>query len=137
MEAEASYLAYLAEALLGIGNVEDAHAVAEESVEVARRKETLFWELQSQIILANVLLQRNQAGDHPRIAECLKRAENLIDITGGKILLPLILKHRAELARLQGNNAENRRLLHEAYDLYRSMEAHGHAEWLEKKITSE
>ena len=134
LEAEAAYLAYLAEALLGIGNVEEAQAVAVESVEVAHRKETLFWELQSQINLAKVLLRRNKVGDHPRIENILKRAEKLIEITGGKIMQPLILKHRAELVRLQGNGAENRRLLNEAFELYRSMEAQGHARRLKAKL---
>lgn len=60
LEAEASYLALLAEALAGTGELEKALATAEEAIKMACLKETLFWELQAQISLAGILLRRKQ-----------------------------------------------------------------------------
>ncbi|MDJ0817096.1 MAG: adenylate/guanylate cyclase domain-containing protein [Desulfobacterales bacterium] len=132
LEAEASYLAYLAEALTGIGELEQAQSVAEEAVEVARRKETRFWELQSQITLAKVFLALNHAQYHTRIVAALERAEKLIETTGGEVMRPVVLECRAELAEKLGNTGENHNMLQESLRLYQTMGAYGHAERLQK-----
>jgi ATP/maltotriose-dependent transcriptional regulator MalT len=134
LEAEASYLAFLAEALAGCGELERAFETAEEAVAVARRKGTLFWELQAQTALATVLLRRGQLEDQDRIAEILDRADELIGKTGGEVMKPLITLRRAEMARLTGDDAGRLQLLQKAFDLYTSMAAHGYAKRLAAKL---
>ena len=134
LEAEASYLAFLAEALAGCGELERALETAEEAVAVARSKETLFWELQAQNALAAVLLRRGRAEDQFRIAEILDRADHLIEQTGGDVMKPVIAELRAQLAGLKGDNAGRRRMLQKAFDLCISMEAGGHAEQLAARL---
>jgi class 3 adenylate cyclase/tetratricopeptide (TPR) repeat protein len=134
LEAEASYLAFLAEALAGCGELEQALETAEEAVAVARRKGTLFWELQAQTALATVLLRRDRAEDRNRIAETLDLADKLIEKTGGKIMKPLITLRRAEFGKLTGDDADHLQLLQKAFDLYTAMEAHGYAERLADRL---
>ena len=131
LEAEASYLASLAEALAGCGEPGPALDTAEEAVTVARRKETLFWELQAQTSLAIVLLHRGRREDQHRIAETLDQADELIEKTGGEVMKPSIIVRRAEFAGLKGDEAGHLRLLQEAHRRYLQMEARGYAERLE------
>jgi len=135
LEAEASYLALLAEALAGCGELEHAVETAEEAVAVARRKGTLFWELQAQNVLATVLLRRDRLEDQDRIAKTLDLADELIKKTGGEVMQPLITMRRAEFAKLTGDHAGHLRLLQEAHDLYSSMEAYGYSKRLAVKLT--
>jgi len=127
LEAEASFLALLAEAMAGCGEPDQALATAEEAVAIARRKETLFWELQAQIAFVGVLLRGKRKNDEPRIAKALTRAEELIEKTGGEVMKPLICQRRAEIAGLKGDETGRQHLLQQAHDLFRSMEAHGYA----------
>jgi class 3 adenylate cyclase/tetratricopeptide (TPR) repeat protein len=128
LESEASFLALLAEALAGCNEQEQALETAEEAVSVACRQKTRFWELQAQLSLAKVLLSDERAGDRSRIAAALERAEELVEITGGKVMKPFILISQAELAGLKGDDTGYRQLLQEARQLLISMGAHGHAE---------
>jgi len=130
LEAEASFLALLAEALAGCGEIEQALATVEEALAVACRQETRFWELQSQIALAGILLRCELKKDRPRIIKALDQAEELIEKTAGEVMRPFVIQHHSELARLQGDNAGRQRLLQEAYRLFRSIGAHGYAERL-------
>jgi tetratricopeptide (TPR) repeat protein len=134
LEAEASYLALLAEALAGTGELEKALATAEEAVKMACRKKTRFWELQAQIVLAGILLRREQIKDRPRIAKALSRAEELIEKTGGEVMKPFVVERQAEFAKLNGDGAGHQRMLKEAHRLFISMEAHGYAERLAAKL---
>jgi hypothetical protein len=135
LEAEASYLAFLAEALAGCGELEKALAAAEEAVIVAGHKGTLFWELQAQLALAEVLLCCRQSSDRARIAKALERADELIEKTGGEAMKPFVIKSRAEYARLAGDDGGHRRLLQEAYDHFLQMAAGGHAGRLFEKLS--
>ena len=134
LEAEASYLSFLAEALASCGEPEPALETAREAVAVARRRETLFWELQAQIALATVLLHEGHIKDRQRIAEILNSADDLIKNTGGEVMKPSICIRRAEFAGLIGDAAGHLRRLQEAYRLYLKMEAHGYAERLALKL---
>jgi tetratricopeptide (TPR) repeat protein len=134
LEAEASYLALLAEALAGTGELEKALATAEEAVTVACRKKTLFWELQAQISLAGILLRRKQIKDQPRIAKTLERAVELVAKTGGEVMRPFVIKRQAEFAKLKGNGARHQRMLQEAHRRFLSIEATGYAERLAVKL---
>jgi hypothetical protein len=131
LEAEASFLALLAESLAGDNELALALETAEEAVIVACRKKTLFWELQAQTSLAKILLSNEQAGDQLRIAAALERAGELVEITGGMVMKPFILMSKAEFAGLKGDDAGHRRLIREAHQLFISMGAYGHAEQLE------
>jgi tetratricopeptide (TPR) repeat protein len=130
LEAEASFLALLAEAMTGCGELEQALAIAEEAVAVACRKETLFWELQAQSALAGVLLHGERIKDQPRIAKALARADELIEKTGGEVMKPFISQRHAEFARLKGDDAGHQRMLQEAQRMFISNAAHGYAERL-------
>jgi len=134
LEAEASYLALLAEALAGAGELEKALATAEEAVTVAYRKKTLFWELQAQISLAGILIHRKQIKDHPRIAKTLERAVELVARTGGEVMRPFVIKRQAEFAKLKGDGARHQRMLQEAHRRFISIGATGYAERLAIKL---
>jgi adenylate cyclase len=131
LEAEASFLAHLSEALTGCGELEQALATAEEAVKVACRKKTLSWELQARMALAEVLLHRNLKEEHSQIAAALARAEELIKATGGNVMKPIIIMCQAEFARLKGDAAGHQQMLHEAHSLFKSMGADGHADRLQ------
>jgi len=134
LEAEASFLALLAEALVGCGDLKQALINAEEAVAVACSKETFFWELQAQITLAGILLDREQIKDQSRIAKALARADELIEKTGGEVMRPFVIEHHAKLAQLKGNDAGHQQMLQEAHRVFLSMAAHGHAKRLEEKL---
>ncbi|UCD82472.1 MAG: AAA family ATPase [Desulfobacterales bacterium] len=134
LEAEASYLAFLAEALAGCEELKQALETAEEAVAAARRKGTLFWELQAQTALATILLHRGRLEDQHRIAEILDLAAGLIEKTGGQVMKPLVTMRRAEFAEMTGNKAGHLRLLKKAHNLYTAMAAHGYAEQLAAKL---
>jgi class 3 adenylate cyclase/tetratricopeptide (TPR) repeat protein len=134
LEAEASYLAFLAEALVGGGELKQALETAEEAVALARRRGTLFWELQAQTALATVLLRQARSEDQDRIAKTLDLADGLIEKTGGAIMKPLITMQRAEFAGLKGDDAAYHKMLQEAHRMFISMGAHGHAVRLEEKL---
>jgi len=134
LEAEASFLALLAEAMAGCGEPDQALATAEEAVAVACRKETLFWELQAQIALAGVLLRAKRIKNQPRIANALTRADELIEKTGGEVMKPFFCQRQAEFAGLKGDDAGRQRMLQQAHDLFLSMGARGHAERLNANI---
>lgn len=127
LEAEASFLALLAEALAGCGELAQALATAEEAVAVAGRKKTLFWELQARIALAGVLLCGERIEDQPRIARTLARAEELIETTGGAVMKPFLCQRQADFAGLKGDDASRQQMLQEAHRLFVSMAAHGYA----------
>ena len=134
LEAEASFLSLLAEAQAGCGELDQARATAEQAVAVAGRKETLFWELQAQIILAGVLLRSEGKLDQPGIAKALARAEQLIETTGGAVMMPFLCERRAEFTGLKGDQAGQLRMLQQAHRLFASMAAHGHAARLEAML---
>ena len=130
LEAEASYLALLAEALAENGELDKALVTAEEAVKVAGCKKTLFWELQARITLAGILLRREQLEDRPRITKSLERAEELVAKTGGEVMKLFVLRHQADLARLNGDDDAYQRILRKAHRLFKTMGAYGHAERL-------
>jgi hypothetical protein len=134
LEAEASFLAHLAEALAGSGELKQAQTTAEEAVKVACQKKTLFWELQARIALAEVLLHRKLKEEHSQITAELERAEDLIKTTGGNVMKPIIMMCRAEFARLKGDDDSHQQMLHEAHSLFTSIGADGHAERLEATL---
>jgi hypothetical protein len=80
-------------------------------------------------------LRRGKLKDQDRITETLDLADELIEKTGGEVMMPLIFMRRAELAELMGDKAGHLRLLKKAHDLYTSMGAHGYAEQLAAKLT--
>ena len=134
LEAEASYLAFLAEAQAGCGDIEQALGTSGEAVAVARRKGTLFWELQAQTAMAAVLLRRGKLEDQDRIAKALARADELIEKTGGAVMKPFLCQRQAEFAGLKGDDAGRRRMLQQAHRMLISMEAHGYAERLKAML---
>ncbi|MCH6562311.1 MAG: AAA family ATPase [Myxococcales bacterium] len=135
LEAEADHLACLARAYAGVGDSR-ARATAEEAVSVAQHKGARFWELQAQLARAEVLLRLEGVCARPRIEEALKRAESLVDETGGEVMRPALCQQYAELARLRGDEARRAQELQAAHRLFSQMGATGYAERLGQELAA-
>ncbi len=103
---------------------------------MAQRMGTRFWELGAQLALAEVLLRVEGANVRARIEEALKRAEALVDETGGEVMRPALCLYHAELARLRGDEAARTNKLREAHRLYTETGATGHAERLARELAT-
>jgi class 3 adenylate cyclase/tetratricopeptide (TPR) repeat protein len=127
---EATRLALLAEARLGLGEVERAQALAAEAVDVARSQGTAPTEASASLSLARVLLGSVGPAARERIELALARALELIRERGARDFEPMIHLELAELARQLGDEPERERELREAYRLFTEIGATGRAEWL-------
>jgi adenylate cyclase len=118
---QAEYLAWLAEAYLGSGEISRARATAEEAVALTKERGVMFQECLAQIILARVLLGAEGADAQARIEAALQRGLNLVEETGGAMMEPFIRIELAELARLTGDPTTRERELREAHRLFTEM----------------
>jgi tetratricopeptide (TPR) repeat protein len=132
--AEASVLANLARAYLGLGNHHRARAAADEAVSVGRRRGTRSFERNAHLVRARVLLEAEGAAAREEVEAALGEALILIGETGEKASIPLIHEERARLAHLAGDDATRLGELREAHRLYTEMGATGHAERLAKEL---
>ncbi len=130
LESEALYVAGLAQACAGCGELDRAGRLAVEAVAVAERMGTRFWAVEARIGRARVLLGVDRPEDRTAIAESLDIATELIDDTGGEVLRPVVLELRAEQASRAGDESLARRLLAQARAAYDSIGADGHVERL-------
>jgi ATP/maltotriose-dependent transcriptional regulator MalT len=96
---EALMLAHLADAHRERGDVEQAHAIAEEAVVVARARCTKGQEIDAHLALARALLQSGRGSAPAAVEAVLARALVLVEETGARCHEPFI---RIELARLAG-----------------------------------
>jgi class 3 adenylate cyclase/tetratricopeptide (TPR) repeat protein len=133
LQLEASVLAHLSSAQLGLGQTRRARETAERAISIAREQGTKEQECEAQLALARVLLQTEGAGARGAIEEALARALALIEETEARSYAPFVHEERAELARLLGDQAERERELREAHRLYTEMGATGHAERLARE----
>jgi class 3 adenylate cyclase/tetratricopeptide (TPR) repeat protein len=115
---EGFYLAGLAEAHLGRGELGLARARAGEAVEAAQRRKTLWAEASARITQARVLLRAEGGTARDAIAAALDRAEALIEETSARVLAPHVHMERAELARLAGDPVTRAHELREAARLF-------------------
>jgi hypothetical protein len=134
LQEETGYLADLAEALSGLGEHARARQAAEESVEMARRRKTRFFELRAQLALARVLRAAQGLAAKVAIDAALARTAALLDDTGARAYSPAVHEEQAALAALVGDRSAQQRHLREAHRLFSEMGAVGHAERLAKEI---
>jgi class 3 adenylate cyclase/tetratricopeptide (TPR) repeat protein len=120
---EVSSLALLSEAYLGLGDVDRALAVAQEAVELARGRGTLFMETRAQVSRARALLRGEGDGARTEIETVLRRALALVEQTGARGYEPFVRVELAALARLTGDEAGWDRELRQAHALFTEMDA--------------
>jgi adenylate cyclase len=127
-EREPEMLAMLAEALTDAGELDRAHEVAEEAVELARSFGTQVYECMAHLAVAGLELRRGAPDAADRVAGALDAAEKLVEQTGARALAPRVEEQRARLARLQGDPQGFASRLRAAHALYAEIGARGHAE---------
>jgi len=137
LEAEAFFLAYLAEAYLAGRDLPRARTAAEAGVTAGRRTGARVFEQEAQRSLARVLLRQEGAVAAAAIRAALDRAEALIRETGAKNYQPFIHLERAELARLEGDAETRVRELREAHRLFLAMGAPIRVEQVERQLAGE
>jgi tetratricopeptide (TPR) repeat protein len=124
-------LAFLAEA-----SVEERPASAKERAEEAIRCAVAggmrAFEARAQLARARVLKHLDGVAAQDQIELSLSRAEELVEETGVRPLLPQIVEERVRLAQLAGNSADE--LLREAQRLYVEVKATGHARRLAEEL---
>jgi class 3 adenylate cyclase/tetratricopeptide (TPR) repeat protein len=129
-------LASLAEAHLAIGERTEALAIAREGIDLASAGGCRYYEAQTQLALAGVLLATDGVVARGEIESALERAEHLVTSIEGRSLSPRILEMRGRLAAALGDVPASGRALREALELYRAIGATGHAERLAREIAS-
>ncbi len=131
---EASTLANLARAYLGLREDKRARATVDEAIAVARRRGTKYFECVANLTCARVLLRTEGPAASADIQAALKEAQTLVEETGGRSQEPFIHEELAELARITGDETTRNHELREAHRLFTEMGATGHAERLAKVL---
>ena len=127
-------LALLAEAHLALGEHDEALSAAREGVEVGRAGGCYYFEAQAQISLAQALLAGSGAVPAAEIGAALDRADELLALIQGRSLMPRVMELRGRLAAALADTPAANLSLQEALDLYRAIEATGHAARLAREI---
>jgi tetratricopeptide (TPR) repeat protein len=120
---EGQILTLLADARLGLGDVDAARSTAEEAIAVSRRRGARLFELMGQLALARALLATGGATTADATAAALDRAFALMAETGAVSMEPFIRAQLAELARFRGDEAARARELSEARRLFEAIGA--------------
>jgi len=129
-------LAGLAEAHLALGEPSEAVATAREGIELGSAGGCLYNEALAQLALAAAFLATGGVVPRAEIESALARAEHLATSIEGNALSPRILELRGRLAAAVGDVPSSDRTLREAFDLYRSIGATGHAERLARELNA-
>jgi len=129
-------LAMLSEAHHALGERAEALATAREAINFASAGRLHYYEAWAQLALTAALLATDGAIPRADIESALARAEHLVKSIAARALSPQILEKRGRLAAALGDATTSGRLLREAFDLYRSIGARGHAARLEKELAS-
>jgi adenylate cyclase len=126
---EGGLLQQLAEARRLRGELDRARGICEEAIAAAQRSGTRIWECDAWLSLARLLLLRGvaEASAAEEIVRALKRAQELIDETGGESRRPHLDELQAELAHARGDADGRERHLRGAHHLYAEMGAVAHA----------
>jgi class 3 adenylate cyclase/tetratricopeptide (TPR) repeat protein len=120
---EPRILAQLAEARLGLGDLEEARASAEDAVRRVRDLGTKVTECRALLTFGRVLLRTEGASARSRVEAALGRALALVTETGAGLYEPQIRLQLAEVARLAGDDDAHRRELSRAQRLLGTMGA--------------
>jgi adenylate cyclase len=136
LEYEASTMAYLAEAYLGLGDADRARATARDAVAVGHRRHTRLQECLARLALARVLLRADGGAARREIEGTLQAARALVDEMGARSLEPFIHVERAALARLIGDETVRERGLRAAHRLFSEMGAAMRAQQVASELGS-
>jgi class 3 adenylate cyclase len=114
------------EALLALGDVAGAEGAADEAVACARTRGIRLYEPPALVLRAHVALARGPAGA-TAAARAVADGLAVAHETGGRVWEPRFHEAAAVLAELRGDDAERRRALARARQLYVEIGAAGHA----------
>jgi hypothetical protein len=134
LETEARCLAYLAEARLHGGKLDEALLSAQQAVQRSHEQGARYFECCAQIMLARVLIARNESG--PGCAAALDRAQTLAMQVDSPALLPQISELRARSLRQRGLESAAMTELQAALAGYHAVGAEGHVERLRKTLAA-
>lgn len=102
MEFETELLASLAECHRQLGSFEDAFGVAKEAIEMSRQRCTRLPECRALMTCASAMLDAHGPARVGEAQALLAEAEALIDLSGASIYTEVLLRERARLTTLQG-----------------------------------
>ena len=134
---EAGTLSMLAQAHLGRGEFGLARSTAEQAVAVARQRESRLFECDGHLALAQVLMRIEGTTARAAVESALGDAQRLVAATGARSRAPFVHLHRAELARLGGDQARYERELRTARRLFTAIAASGHVARLTQLLGEE
>jgi hypothetical protein len=115
---ESGVLGAMAVAHLGLGDHEEALALAKQALLVSRRLGTRLWEYRAQFTRIRALRETQGPEAVSEIENSLAEADAWLEMSGAKSYEPFLHVERAELARLIGDNAARERELREAHRLF-------------------
>jgi tetratricopeptide (TPR) repeat protein len=131
---EAGMLAAMAAAHLGLGDRARALTLAEEGIEVCRRRGARLWEFSAQLTRIRALRESQGAQATREIEAVLAEADAWLATSGAKSYEPFLHVERAELARLTGDGAARQRELREAHRLFTEIGAPIRAEQVAREL---
>jgi class 3 adenylate cyclase/tetratricopeptide (TPR) repeat protein len=115
---EGAVLAAMAAAHLGLGDCAKALALAEEAIAVCRRRGTRLREFLALLTRMRALRELYGIKATREIEVALAEADAWLEMSGAKSYEPFLHVERAELARLNGDEATRERELREAHRLF-------------------
>ena len=115
---EGGVLAVMAAAHVGLGDRTKALTLADEAIAVCRRRGARFWEFSALLTRIRVLREIQGLQATREIEAALAEADAWIEMPGAKSYEPFLHVERAELARLNGDDAARQRELREANRLF-------------------
>jgi len=130
---EGRVLAGMAAAHLGLGDRAKALTLADEAIDVCRRRGTRHWEFSG--LLTRIRALRDTRATR-EIAAALAEADAWLEMSGAKSYEPFVHVERAELARLTGDEATRGRELREAHRLFLEIGAPLRANQVEGELKS-
>jgi tetratricopeptide (TPR) repeat protein len=134
--AEGGVLAVMAAAHLGLGDCARALALAEEAIGFTRRLGSRFWEFSALLTRIRALRETQGVQATKEIEAALAEADAWLEMSGAKSYEPVLHVERAELARLNGDEATRERELREAHRLFLEIGAPIRAEQVAKDLAA-
>jgi tetratricopeptide (TPR) repeat protein len=131
---EGGGLATMAAAYLGLGNCEKALELAEEAISFCRRRGTRLWEFSALLARIRALRETHGRRATKEIEASLAEAEAWLEMSGAKSYEPFLHIERAELARLNDDEAAREREFREAHRLFLEIGAPIRAEQVAKEL---
>ncbi len=107
MEFETEILASLAECHRGLGQFEQAQAMAREAITISRQRSTRLPECRALITIASATLDAHGLEQAAQAQALLSEAEALVRLTGASIYGATLLRERGRLELLNQQGTEN------------------------------